>query len=118
MSARLLLLGLLVAAGASGCGAEPTCVVIEVDWLGYLAPEALDTLHFELSDDQGVFVERSFPLSTDAPPASLALCQGARTPAQLELVVFGLRGSEVVTQSTPREVSFGVDGETFTVELP
>jgi hypothetical protein len=113
LSGGLLLGGLLAA-----CSTSPPCVEVEVSWSGYAVPDDLDQLHFELSDEEGVFVERGYTLPDDAPPASIALCRGARTPAELSLVVYGMRDSSAVTQSPPETVSFEPAGERYQVELP
>ena len=109
----LLLIGLL-----ASCAEAPPCVEVEVRWSDYLVPADLDQLHFELSDEEGVFVERGYALPDDAPPASIALCQGARTPLDLDLVVYGMLDALAVTQSPPRAISFEPPGEVYQVELP
>ncbi|MFH1809697.1 MAG: hypothetical protein ABIJ09_13200 [Pseudomonadota bacterium] len=106
------------AAILSACGPDQACVLVEVRWQGYSVPMELDALHFVLSDTEGVFVERSLDLPAEAPPATLQLCQGLRTPDLLQLVVHGLLNARTVVQAPAVEVDFTQADATVHVQLP
>ena len=101
----------------AGCGAAAE-LQIEVRWSGHQPPAQLEQLHFQLGDADGVLAERSFEVPDDAPPALLTLAQGPHTPAQLALVVLGLRGDEVVTRSSAQPIDFERSGAAVVVDLP
>jgi len=92
------------------CGGEVSAIVVDVDIDGYRVPEEIDTLHFELSDTEGVFVERTYELISGETSPSLSLKRGERTPRRLTLVIFADHQGTPETQSAPTPVVF-VDGE-------
>ncbi|MFC1609445.1 hypothetical protein ACFL6C_00670 [Myxococcota bacterium] len=107
-----LVLGMLV-----HCGEEESCLEINVSVENHEVPAGIDRLHIELSDADGVFVERTYELEPGVPP-SLTLCRGSRSPRKLTLVVYGVLGESLVTQSDPVEVVFKPGTKNVSVALP
>jgi hypothetical protein len=99
------------------CG-EVECVRIAVECQQYDVPTQLDLVHFELTDDRGVFMERSYELTPESLPPVLRLCPGPRTPDKLTLVIYGLLADDLVAQSVPRSVRFDGEHPVLEVALP
>ena len=99
-----------LAAVAIGCGEETEAVIITATF-SYDVPAEIDGLHFALSDDAGIFIERTFALTPGAREASLTLTRGSRTPKRLRLVVYAMLGSTVIAQSAATSIVFAA-GET------
>ena len=108
---RHFLLVLVVAAvggGNTACGddTEPA-VYVDVLLGGYEVPAQLDTLHFEISDSEGLLAERSYPLEAGEERASLTLFKGPLTRAQpLSLTVYGYLGGTIVARTGPETIVF------------
>lgn len=102
---------LLMALACSACGDDATLVVVEVEIQTYDVPAELDLLHFQLSDDEGLFAERSYALEPGDSEASLVLYPGGRTAVEFDVVIVGLLDDTLVTQSDPTHVAVVEGGE-------
>ncbi|MFC1609618.1 hypothetical protein ACFL6C_01545 [Myxococcota bacterium] len=96
----------VTALGMLACGEDVSIIVIDVDLDGYRVPEEIDTLHFELSDSDGVFVERTYELPASETTPSLPLERGIRTPRELTLVIYADHEGALVMQSPPIPLVF------------
>jgi len=106
----VLLTASVVSIACCGSESDTALIVVDISISGYAVPDELDALHFEFSDAQGVFVERTLLLSVGDTSPSLTLQRGARTPRDLTLVVYGDHRGTSVTSSDPVTLQFE-DGE-------
>jgi hypothetical protein len=99
----------------ASCGEEPGTIVVSVNVGDLQVPAEVDSLHFVVSDIEGIYIERTFELVPGELP-TLALYPGEGETEGLTVEVLGLKDGLIVGSSTSEVLRF-TPGETSTLEL-